>query len=673
MSSARAYSGGFLGPGAQARRVRRILTLAGAAPSLGLPRPDLPVLAWGHGPRAWRAEAMAARAGSPLWRCEDAFLRSILPGRIGNEPPLGLILDRSGIHYDPSRPSDLETLLSTESFDDGDLLTRAREAIERIAALHLSKYNDFDPTLPLPEPGYVLVIDQVRDDASLTHGGLDGPLDAPRVFREMLISAQADFPHARVLIRAHPETRGGARPGHYSQADTNARVSFADSALSPWALFQGAIAVYTVSSQMGFEAIMAGHRPRVFGHPFYAGWGLTDEDTPHPRRRRRLTRAQLFAGAMMLYPIWYDPYTDALCRIDRVIDTLEAQLRAYRQDKAGHRAHGMRAWKRTHIQGFFGRHSAVRFVTDPAQATLSWATAADPAWQGLRVEDGLIRSRGLGAALTPPLSLVVDDRGIHYDPTRPSRFEALMATPLPPGGADRARRLRAQVLSAGVTKYNLQGNDGDELRRLAALKRERPGVPVILVPGQVEDDASIQLGTGAVATNDALLQWTRADNPDAILVYKPHPDVVAGLRQGALRQPQVADLVLEKTDAQAAMAAVDAVWTMTSGLGFEALMRGLPVTTLGAPFYAGWGLTDDRGDVPERRLAVRPRPDLDHLIHAALIDYPRYRDPVTGLPCPPEVAIDRLASGQTGRAPIRLRALARLQGWLAGYAWLWRR
>ena len=44
------------------------------------------------------------------------------------------------------------------------------------------------------------------------------------------------------------------------------------------------VGVYTVSSQMGFEAIFAGHRPRVFGKPFYAGWGLTEDDEVIPRR-----------------------------------------------------------------------------------------------------------------------------------------------------------------------------------------------------------------------------------------------------------------------------------------------------------------------------------------------------------------------------------------------------
>jgi capsular polysaccharide export protein len=85
--------------------------------------------------------------------------------------------------------------------------------------------------------------------------------------------------------------------------------------------------------------------------------------------------------------------------------------------------------------------------------------------------------------------------------------------------------------------------------------------------------------------------------------------------------------------------------------GFEALLRGRRVVTHGRPFYAGWGLTEDR-DPPPRR---GRRLSLDELVAAALILYPRYRDPVTGLPCPPEVLLERLAA-----APAPPPARARL-------------
>ena len=56
----------------------------------------------------------------------------------------------------------------------------------------------------------------------------------------------------------------------------------------------------------------------------------------------------------------------------------------------------------------------------------------------------------------------------------------------------------------------------------------------MLVPGQVEDDASIRWGAPGVKTNLELLRAARAAEPDAWIVYKPHPDTEAGTRAGRL-------------------------------------------------------------------------------------------------------------------------------------------
>lgn len=643
-------------------RVRRILMLAGLPPAIGpLARPgegDL-IGVWGRSPLAARGERAAARSGARVVRIEDAFLRSIRPGRAG-EPPLGLMIDRTGgVHFDPSRPSALEDILNRHPLDDTALLDRARVGMARLKASDLSKYNAHDPALPAPDPGYVLVIDQTAGDAAITHGGATWA-----TFREMLFQAQEDHPKARIVIRTHPETVAGLRPGHFTPEDAGGRISLLADPVSPHALLEGAIAVYTVSSQLGFEAVLAGHRPVLLGRPFYAGWGLTeDRADPLPRRTRKLTRAQIFAAAMILAPVWYDPCRDRLCSFEEALDQLEAQTRAFREDRAGHVAAGMRLWKRGHLQRFFGRERRLRFVPDPARAArlaqasgrglMVWGTEAPEGAR--RVEDGFLRSRGLGAELVPPLSLVVDDLGIYHDPTRESRLERLIAAPCPPGGEARAERLVARLIAGGVTKYNLGGGVGD-----------LPGGRRILVPGQVEDDASVRLGAGAERSNLAALERVRAENPDAVVIYKPHPDVEAGLRPGLVAGAdlaRLADAVLRGTDAAAAIAAADEVWTITSGLGFEALLRGVPVTCLGAPFYAGWGLTRDLGPVPARR---RARPSLMALAHAVLIACPRYLDPATGLPCPPEVAVERLATGDAARPGPALRLLAKTQGVLAG-------
>ena len=180
-------------------------------------------------------------------------------------------------------------------------------------------------------------------------------------------------------------------------------------------------------------------------------------------------------------------------------------------------------------------------------------------------------------------------------------------------------------------------------------------------------------GAGSITTNVALLEHVRASNPDAVVIWKPHPDVVAGLRSGTVAEPdRWADIVLENAPMGDLLKVVDEVWTMTSLTGFEALLRGCTVTTLGAPFYAGWGLTRDLGAVPSRRTSG-PRPTLEALVHATLIDYPRYHDPITDAPCPVEVVAERL---ETGKIPARgavNRSLSKLQGLLASQAHLWRR
>ncbi len=668
----RFLNGGFLN-----RDLRRILAAAGHEVRPGLPRPGEGVVVWGRSPTAWRGEAAAARHGAPLIRVEDAFLRSLRPGRQGGRDngPLGLLIDPVGVHFDGGAPSLIERIIATEPLDDSNILGRAKDGITRLVASDLTKYNNHDPDCPPPAPGYVLLIDQTRGDASIRHSGA-----SEASFQAMLAAAREEHPAAPIMIKVHPETRTGLRPGHFDPASLPPGVTLFSDPISPWALLQGALAVYTVSSQMGFEAILAGHRPRVFGQPFYAGWGLTVDEQPIPRRRRNLTRAQLFAAAMILAPTWYDPCRDRLCSFEEAIDQLEADVQAWRADRHGYVAVNMRLWKRGPLQQVFGRERPVIFARSPEAAQtvaarsgrrlIGWGSQSPDVPGLIRIEDGFLRSRGLGADLIPPLSLVMDDRGIYFDPTRESRLERLILSPLPPGGAARAERLVARLVALNLSKYNLQ----------AAALPDLPEGHRILVPGQVEDDASIRLGAGEVRSNRALLQAVRAANPDAILIYKPHPDVEAGLRPGAIPASDLAglaDMTLHHADPAALIAACDEVWTITSTLGFEALLRGKPVTTLGAPFYAGWGLTRDLGPVPPRRLrradgSLQPRPTLAALAHAALIAYPRYIDPVTRRPCPPEVALDRLAHGPIPHPGPANRLLAKLQGAFAGHAHLWR-
>ncbi len=328
---------------------------------------------------------------------------------------------------------------------------------------------------------------------------------------------------------------------------------------------------------------------------------------------------------------------------------------------------GIAAWKRSTVDGLLWNGAAVpRYVRrlpeglGTKDCVALWASRISPATlkevastqaSVAEVEDGMIRGPGLGANCVPPLSLVVDRSGIYFDPSKPSDLESIlesaeMDAPL----LERAARLRRRVTELGVSKYG-SGHG------MAPVKRRGRHV---LVVGQVEDDRSIMSGGGG-QTNLQLLERARQLEPEAWLIYRPHPDVEAGHRKGhvpdnaALR---FADQVERGGSITDLIEAVDEVHCITSLAGFEALLRGKAVTAHGVPFYAGWGLTRDLAPVPARRSRRR---SVDELIAATLILYPRYIDPVTRLPSPPEILIERIARGEA-HVDAPLAGIRSLQG-----------
>jgi capsular polysaccharide export protein len=234
-----------------------------------------------------------------------------------------------------------------------------------------------------------------------------------------------------------------------------------------------------------------------------------------------------------------------------------------------------------------------------------------------RMEDGFLRSVGLGSDMTVPASLVVDREGIYYDPRTASELETILQeADFDEALITEAQELRARLLDTGLSKYNV----GHQNQGLPIEPGDRS---VVLVPGQVEDDASIQLGCQDIATNLGLLRAAREACPDAFIIFKPHPDVLSGNRCGNVEQTQafkVCDHIEEDASLAQCLKVADQVHVMTSLVGFEALLRGLDVHVYGQPFYAGWGLTKDRSR-PARRTR---KLSLDELVAGTYLVYPRY-------------------------------------------------
>lgn len=327
---------------------------------------------------------------------------------------------------------------------------------------------------------------------------------------------------------------------------------------------------------------------------------------------------------------------------------------------------GVSPWKQPYIHGFLHEYDNTYFVPSKKvtrlvdlaikrysnRALMVWGTeledkirvyAEDHRNPLFVIEDGFVRSIGLGSMHAPPYSICVDSRGIYYDSTRPSDLEDLLNDydfQADPYLLHRAKSCMEQLLNRRLSKYNHVAKKNPETIY------GRKSKPRILVIGQVEDDASIRKGSHRLWTNLELVRCACEDHPEAEVLYKPHPDVLTKRRPSRSNMELIRSMAVvieEPLHLGDAFQTIDHVYTITSLSGFEALMRGITVTTLGAPFYSGWGLTDDRQRISRRRRRLT----IEELFAGAYLLYPRYRDPDTGQSLTLEETIHRLARNTT--------------------------
>lgn len=456
------------------------------------------------------------------------------------------------------------------------------------------------------------------------------------------------------LLAEHPGTRFVAAGSEGCPPDgvpADPRLTVIADPVNPRLLFPRATCIHVAHWAAGGDAVVAGFEPHCSDPA--AG--------PRPADEAAFLALRYGAGVH-----GFDPWTG------RPIPLAEAVERvAWLRDRfLGNDRRvvlvGVSGWKRAALDVFATGPAGASLHTMTAEEAVTlarrhggrvqaWATrcpeplprlCAEAGIPFARIEDGFLRSVGLGASLEPGASIVVDDLGIYYDPRVESRLaRTLKEAAFPAGLAARAGALRESIVARRLSKYNvgLEGV-GEEW------PRDRR---IVLVPGQVEDDASVLTGSPQVRGNLALLRAARARNPDAFLLYKPHPDVEAGFRPGAIPESEVrrlADRVVGGLSIVDLLDRCHHVETMTSLAGFEALIRGLTVAVHGRPFYAGWGLTEDLAPGADRGRTL----SLDELVAGALILYPLYLDPVAMKPCTPEHLLDRLSEARAAAPPSRL-------------------
>lgn len=444
----------------------------------------------------------------------------------------------------------------------------------------------------------------------------------------------------------------------------------------PWHVAEQAATVWVdANGELALVAALLGRELLTFGEGRFSC--LTEGKDP------ARTLSEAVASELLGRTTYLDPFNGTHCDVRTIIALLADWRKLIDSNRRTAAIFGVAGWKRSTVNALlwdggemppYRSASKARIDAIPrGGAALVWKARARAGLDGAleqqgiavgEIEDGFIRSTGLGANCVPPLSIVVDRLGAHFDPGRPSELEDILQNAeIDAALIERAAALRQRLVRSGLSKY---GIGGGALTRPGGQRRH------VLVTGQVEDDRSMIQGGNGV-TNLELLRRARQLEPDAYLIYKPHPDVEAGHRKGRIPEADaraLADRIERSAPIAALLDSVDAVQVITSLTGFEGLMRGKQVTVHGVPFFAGWGLTNDLGRVPVRRTRKR---SLDEMVAAVLILYPRYLDPVTRLPCPVETLVDRMVAGDAAvitplvrlrQAQGRVQTLARRIGGL---------
>lgn len=572
---------------------------------------------------------------------EDGFIRSVGLG-VDGARPFSIVEDDIGIYYDATRPSRLEEILANFEFSD-EILQEARWCMDFITTHNISKYNNApDITQELIEKyelnkgKNILIIAQTHGDASLEYG-----LANQFSTLDMINAAINENPNSNILLKIHPDVLSGKKKSDIDIANLPSQIKIISENINPISLLKHITKVYTKTSAMGFEALMCGCKCVCFGVPFYAGWGLSDDRVKAPsRRNRKLSIERLFAGAYIIYAKYIDPYSGAPTTLKRVLPQINALKNARLSEcKKQKFLFGFSIWKRKFMFPFLGKNLNFisTFSKNPLQQALNlglnkdsaiyiWGKKEYPKLQKwcdengvsiIRVEDGFIRSIGLGSDLTRPYSLVFDDEGIYFDTASPSRLENILNYhKFSPYELESAKKLREILVNSKISKYN------DDKDVIITYKNSK----IALVIGQVEDDASVRIGADGMK-NIELLRLARQNSPHAYIIYKPHPDVVSGNRVGAVKTTEAlkyCDEVLEGVSMPTLLDIADEIHTMTSTSGLEAILRKKRVICYGRPFWAGWGLSDDKKPQPRRYRSLSS----DELIAGAYLLYPRYIHPL---------------------------------------------
>ena len=248
--------------------------------------------------------------------------------------------------------------------------------------------------------------------------------------------------------------------------------------------------------------------------------------------------------------------------------------------------------------------------------------------------------------LSQGMSFTIDDITAHFDGSLPSRLEQMINSDivLEDDKVFRSNQLIKTIVEKKITKYNYQSIES----KVYGNRDSK-----VLIVDQAYGDYSVYKSGASEEVFYQMINDAIAENPESDILVKIHPDMIvnpnrAGAKNGGyfgnmqINHPNVI-IIKDEINPYVIIEQVQSIYVCTSQLGFEGLMSGKKVYCYGVPFYAGWGLTIDRGNMEYLKRRIQKR-SVEEVFWFAYIWYSRYYSPLKQNRCEIEDVLGELIS-----------------------------
>lgn len=575
------------------------------------------VLGWGYQEETEDLFKLSKKNNLNFHRLEDGFIKSYISGE---EDSLShsIVMDKKGMYYNTSSENDFKELCLKVPFKKKSE-EEVSEIINRIIVNSVSKYNKEKNKSSLEVKGKnVLLISQVKGDSSLKFGKVED-ISTEDILKDI---KEREGTNTNIYVKIHP---GSLLEGKESSIDLDkckeAGCLFIEGEYDNFNLLKKFDAIYTKTSQLGFESLLLGKPTYVYGIPYYSQYGLTNDLNKEAKLIKNLTKEELFYFAYIEYSFYYSHLDKRTTDIDKSLDSIIFYKNHLNKIDKDLILLDFKDKDKSFIRGLTQSYRALKrafikskdFLGTSTDLLVSYENKTNLSRNSITVSKGVLEDIEVSKEEKENYSMIFDELGIYYDPEKKSGFEKIL---LNKKGLSSYEDKRIINLVEKIKENQISIKSKLKASKLALKKQAYK--KYILIPGQIEEDISIKAG-GLGMNMSKLIENVRSKNIDSFIIYKPHEDVLSGKEKG-ISEHSDCDYIAYTESIESLMDIADEVHVLTSIVGFDALLNGKATYVYGHPFYCGWGLTKDLSNAPMRRTAKT----LNELAYSFYIDYATY-------------------------------------------------